>query len=45
MFFVFCKCVQIPRKQVQHRSKELKGNTGNINKKVFLGKAGSQNDH
>ena len=33
LFFVFCKCVYIPRKQVQDRSKEFLGNKNNINKK------------
>ena len=38
LFFVFCKCVQIPRKQVQDHSKEFLRNKNNINKKDFLEK-------
>ena len=46
LFVVFCKCVSIPWKQVQDRSKEFLGNKNNINKKKrFLGKATSHNDH
>ena len=30
---MFCKCVYIPRKQVQDRSKEFLGNKNNINNK------------
>ena len=37
--------VQIPRKQVQDRSKEFLGNKNNINKKRFLGKVAGHNDH
>ena len=33
LFFLFCKCVSIPRKQVQDCSEELIGNKNNINKK------------
>ena len=33
LFFVFCKCVYIPSKQVQDRSKEFLGNKNNINTK------------
>ena len=36
LFFVFCKCVYIPRKQVQDRSKKYLGNKNNINKKKDL---------
>ena len=35
LFFVFCKCVYIPRKQVQDHSKEFLGNK-NINKKEYF---------
>ena len=42
---MFCKCVQIPRKQVQDLSNEFLGNTGNINKKRFFEKADGHNDH
>ena len=48
MFFVFCKCVENPRKQVQDCSKEFMGNKNDINdikKKRFLGKATGHNDH
>ena len=45
LIFVFCKCVCIPRKQVQDRLKEFLGSKNNINKKRFLGKATGHNDH
>ena len=45
LFFAFCKCVWIPRKQVQDCSKEFLGNKNNIDKKIFLGKATGHNDH
>ena len=44
LFFVFCKCVYISRKQVEDRSKEFLGNK-NINKKRFIGKGTGHNDH
>ena len=39
LFFVFCKCVYIPRKQVQDRSKEYLGNKNKINKKRIYWKS------
>ena len=45
LLFLFCKCVSIPRKQVQDCSKEFIGNKNNINKKRILGKATGHNDH
>ena len=45
LFFVFRKCVQILRKQVQDRTKEFLVNKININKKRFLGKATCHSDH
>ena len=45
LFFVFRKCVQILRKQVQDRTKEPLGNKINIKKKRFLGKATGHSDH
>ena len=42
---MFCKYVEIPRKQVQDCSKESPGNKNNINKKGFLGKVIDHNDH
>ena len=47
---MLCKCVLIPRKQVQDRSKEFLGNNIKIIllkklKKRFLGKATGHNDH
>ena len=38
--FVFCKSVELSRKQVQ-----VLGNKNNINKKRFSGKATNHNDH
>ena len=43
--FVFCKSVELSRKQVQDCSKEFLGNKNNINKKRFSGKATNHNDH
>ena len=40
-----CKCVEIPRKQVQDCSKEFIRNKNDIKKKRFLGKATGHNDH
>ena len=42
---MLCKCVQIPRKQVQDRSKEFLRNKNNINKKSSLGKVNGHNDN
>ena len=39
LFFAFCKCVYIPRKQVQDRSKEYLGNKNKINKKRIYWKS------
>ena len=41
---MFCKCVEIPRKQVQDCSKEFIRNKNDIKKKRFLGKATGHND-
>ena len=34
LIFVFCKCVQIPRKKLQNRSKEFLGNKNYINRRT-----------